>query len=649
MAATLTRTQQQTLMALANTLFPSGVGDTPGAGDVDLAATIERQLAGYDAATRSLLKAMISGFDLMGVASRQLKPFHRMTPEQRMRFLDATEAGRLSARRDLTTGLKAMISLAYFAKPEVGRVIGYDGLPLVPVKKEKESHRLPVISYPEINDGARDQADVVIVGTGAGGAVAAYELALAGHSVVLVEEGNAFSREDFDGRPLLERIDRAYRDNGLTFTAGNVTISLPLGKAVGGTTVVNSGTCFRAPEWILESWTRDHGVRDTDAETMDPYYAQVEEILNVTPVPEAVLGNNGSTMRKGADALGWSGGPIPRNIRDCHGSGQCAFGCPRDAKQAMHLSYLPMALEHGARIYSGCRVTKIRHDGIRATGISADILDPETGGRRGTLEIRAGTVVVAAGAVYTPLLLQQSGLGGISRQVGRNLRIHPGSGAMALFDDDLKGWRGTMQSYYVDEKLKSRGIMLEATMPPPGISYSAGALPFYGEKLIKHVTDYPRMASVGMMITDHCSGRVFRRPDGRPFMYYNIGKDEVRRMAEAVVMAGELYFAAGATEYYPVLHSFPVIRSIDELRKIDPARVGAKEFKLSAYHPMGTVRMGEDPRRAAVDSYGRSFACEGLYVCDGSLFPASTAVNPQLTIMATAHRVGRRLAETLKP
>ena len=184
-------------------------------------------------------------------------------------------------------------------------------------------------------------------------------------------------------------------------------------------------------------------------------------------------------------------------------------------------------------------------------------------------------------------------------------------------------------------------------MPPPGISYSAGALPFYGEKLVQHVVDYPRMASVGMMVSDHTSGRVFRRPDGRPLMYYNIGKDETRRMAEAVKMAGELYFAAGAKEFYPVLHGFPVMRSLEELRKIDPARVSAKDFKLSAYHPMGTARMGEDPRRAVVDSYGRSFACEDLYVCDASLFPSSTAVNPQLTMMATAHRIGRRLADRL--
>jgi choline dehydrogenase-like flavoprotein len=603
-------------------------------------------VAGYDRATRGLIKAMISGFDLMGVASRKLRPFHRMTPGQRIAFLEQLEAGRIAARRDLTVGLKALIQLAYFSTPEVEKTIGYDGLPLVPVTQEKESTRLPTVSFPDLQDGARDEADVVIVGTGAGGAVAAYELAEAGLSVIMVEEGTTFVREDFDGTRMLDRVDRAYRDNGLTFTTGNVTISLPMGKAVGGTTVVNSGTCFRAPEWILDKWTREMGVKDTNAETMDPYFAQVEEILNVTPVPDEVLGANGATLRRGAEALGWKGGSIPRNIRGCRGSGQCAFGCPRDAKQAMHLSYLPMAVRRGTRIYSSCRVERVRTDGVRATGVSVRILDHH-GHTQGTIEIRARAVIVAAGAVYTPMLLAQSGLGGISRQLGRNLRIHPGAGALALFDEDLHAWKGTMQSYAVDERLHSDGIILEATMPPPGISYSAGALPFAGEKLVRHVADYPRLAAVGMMVSDHCSGRVLRRPDGRPLMYYNIGKDETYRMAQAVVMAGELYFAAGAREYYPVVHGFPVVRSLEELRQLDPARVKAGDLKLSAYHPMGTARMGEDPRRAVVDSYGRSFAVEGLYVCDASLLPSSTAVNPQLTIMATAHRIGRRLAAVL--
>jgi choline dehydrogenase-like flavoprotein len=130
-------------------------------------------------------------------------------------------------------------------------------------------------------------------------------------------------------------------------------------------------------------------------------------------------------------------------------------------------------------------------------------------------------------------------------------------------------------------------------------------------------------------------------------MLYNLGKDEARRLAIGAVMAGEAYFAAGAREYYPIIRGFPVVHSREELRALNPDKVRPGDLKPSAYHPMGTARMGEDAREAAVDSYGKSHACEGLYVCDTSIFPSSTSVNPQLTLMATAHRIGRRLAETL--
>ena len=205
MSSVLSHRQQLTLEALATTLLPSGAGAAPGAADVGLSERLNQQLEGYDRSTRGLIKAMISGFDLMGVSSRTLKPFHRMSLEQRYAFLESIESGRLSLRRDLTVGLKALISLAYFSTPEVAATIKYDGLPLVPVTHEKPSQRLPVTSYPDIADGARDEADVVIVGTGAGGAVAAYELASAGLSVIMVEEGGPFSRDDFTGRPVLER------------------------------------------------------------------------------------------------------------------------------------------------------------------------------------------------------------------------------------------------------------------------------------------------------------------------------------------------------------------------------------------------------------------------------------------------------------
>jgi choline dehydrogenase-like flavoprotein len=150
-----------------------------------------------------------------------------------------------------------------------------------------------------------------------------------------------------------------------------------------------------------------------------------------------------------------------------------------------------------------------------------------------------------------------------------------------------------------------------------------------------------------MMVSDHCSGRVVRRPGGGALMLYNLGQDEATRLARAVVMAGEAYFAAGAREFYPIIRGVDVVRSREELARIVPERVRPQDLKLSAYHPMGTARMGSDPRTSVVDSWGRAHHCESLYVCDASLFPTSTAVNPQLTIMATAHRIGRRLAETL--
>ncbi|MHB8509563.1 MAG: GMC family oxidoreductase N-terminal domain-containing protein [Candidatus Dormibacteria bacterium] len=626
--------------------MPAGHG-VPGASEVDLVQRVEAQLTGYPRSIQRMVGGMITGFDLLGLAAGRPKPFHRMDPAERGRFVEQLENIRVSAPRDLAVGLKGILSLIYFSSPAVREAIGYDGLPLVPVSQEKVTARLPVSSWPELGDGRRDDCDVVVVGTGAGGAVAAFELASAGLSVILVEEGGSFARDDFAGRPLLERLGRAYRDQGLTFTLGNATISLPLGRAVGGTTVVNSGTCFRAPEWVLARWAREHGVIGSDADDLAPHFAQAEAVLNVTPVPDALLGSNGFKLREGARALGWNGGPIPRNIRDCHGSGECAFGCPRDAKQAMHLSYLPLAVAQGARIYAHSRVRQVRHDGVRATGVRVELLDPETGEVRGDMEVRARAVVVAAGAVHTPLLLRRSGLAGPSGQLGRNLRIHPGAGALALFDEDLRAWRGTMQSYYVDECLESDGIIIEATMPPPGISYSAGALPFWGEQLMRHVRDYSRLASVGLMVSDHCSGRVMARPGGEALMLYNIGRDEVRRLALAARMAGEAYFAAGAREYYPIIRGIPVIRSREELALIEPGRIRASDLKLSAYHPMGTARMGEDPRTSVVDSFGAAHHCEGLVVCDASLFPTSTAVNPQLTIMATAHRVGRRLAERL--
>jgi choline dehydrogenase-like flavoprotein len=202
-------------------------------------------------------------------------------------------------------------------------------------------------------------------------------VAKAGADVIVLEEGSQVTTDDFRGPPF-DRFQRYCRDNATTLTLGTPPIPLPLGRVVGGTTVVNSGTCFRAPAKVLDRWRTEYGIEHSSAHDLAPHYEAIESFLNVRPVPWELLGPNGRLAHDGAVALGLSGGPLLRNITDCHGCGQCAFGCPTGAKQAMHVSYLPRAQRAGARIYSRCRVDLIRLDGGRATGVRASAIRPRS-------------------------------------------------------------------------------------------------------------------------------------------------------------------------------------------------------------------------------------------------------------------------------
>jgi choline dehydrogenase-like flavoprotein len=378
---------------------------------------------------------------------------------------------------------------------------------------------------------------------------------------------------------------------------------------------------------------------------MAPWFDEVEDVLNVQPVPESVLGANGDVMRRGAEALGLSGGPIRRNIKGCHGHGVCAFVCPVDAKQAMHVSYLPQASAAGATIYSGVKVRSVRLVSGRAAGVVADVIDPGTGRKVGTLQVDARATVLAAGAIFTPALLQRQGLGRSSDQLGRNLVIHPAAGTTARFDETLDAWRGTMQSYYVDQKL-SAGVLLEATFPPPGLGYSAGSLPGWGPGKELFAL-YPHMASIGSVIGDAGVGRV--RSIGRHAVaiQYGLTSDDAAKVVEGIAMSAEIFFAAGAKEVYPMLPGLETIGSAADVHHIREGRWRPSDLHLSAYHPMGSVRMGADPSTSVVNSYGRVWDVPDLFVFDASVLPSSCHVNPQITIMAMVARMATRLVHDL--
>lgn len=495
--------------------------------------------------------------------------------------------------------------------------------------------------YPDIDRDHVERCDLAIVGSGAGGAVMAKELAEAGLRVVVVEEGGYFTRDDFAGAPIT-RFQRLARDAGTTQTFSRRPIPLPLGKAVGGTTVINSGTCWRAPDKVLRAWERDHGLEGADPAAMRPFFERVERILNIRPVPRELWGRNAELTHEGVTKLGLSGGPLLRNITDCHGCGTCAMGCPSNAKQAMHISYLPLAQRAGATIYARTRVDRVVTEHGRATGLRASILDGDER-VRARLTVHAGIVVVAAGTIHTPVVLKRSGLAGSSGRLGRNLRIHPALGVGGAYPEDVSAWRGTLQPYFVDTLFDSHDVMLETTAPVPALA--AGALPGVGREAVDMLPGMRMVASIGLYVSDTSTGRVWLPPGARePLITYRLNDVDLRKLVVGLRLAAEVHLAAGAMVALVGLPGLPAVSSRNDLDRITEGAWKATDVRPTAFHPMGTAAMGRRGR-GVIDHWGRHHDVEGLYVADGSIFPTCVGVNPQVSIMAFATRTARRIVE----
>jgi choline dehydrogenase-like flavoprotein len=493
--------------------------------------------------------------------------------------------------------------------------------------------RLDVLQYPDVHGTVVEHCDVVVIGSGAGGAVVAKELSEAGRSVVVLEEGSYFTKDDFVGPPMT-RFQKVARDAGTTQTFSRSPIPIPLGKAVGGSTVINSGTCWRAPDKVLRSWK-------LDPEEMRPYFERVETIINVRPAPRELWGSNAEITHRGAMKLGVSGGALLRNIGECHGCGTCAMGCSTNAKQAMHVSYLPLAQRAGAKIYARTRAEHIVVRDGRAAGVVAYLLD-ERERVRGRLTVHAPVVVVAAGTIHTPVILKRSGLAGRSRQLGRNLRIHPAVGVGGAYPEQIDAWRGTLQPYFVDELFDSHDVMLETTSPVPALA--AAALPGIGRAALNMVGGMRHVASIGLYVSDTSSGRVRLLPRSRePIITYKLNDTDLRKLLIGMRLAAEIHLAAGAMAALVGLPGLPAITSPKELDKITDGNWDATMLHPTAFHPVGTCRMGERGS-SVVDMHGEHHDVRNLYVADGSIFPSCVAVNPQVTIMAFATRAAEHIA-----
>jgi choline dehydrogenase-like flavoprotein len=490
--------------------------------------------------------------------------------------------------------------------------------------------------------------DAVVVGTGAGGSIALRELARAGLNAIALEEGAYSLPRDFNQREE-QMIPRIFQDAGGRATA-DMGIRVLQGRGVGGSTVHNTNLCKRTPDAILELWARKYGVAGAGVADMAPAFEAIERDLSVSDIPVEQRNANNDVLRAGCEALGWRGAQLRHNRVGCQQSGFCELGCSYDAKQNALKVVLPQAVEAGARVYSDVEVVRIVHDGQRVSGVRAIARDAD-GGRRAGVTVNARVVVLAGSAVGSAALARRSGLPDPNGLLGRGLRMHPGGAVAGRFARPILGWRGIPQSYECtqflshDEGSDDRVWILPAFAHPIG---AAATLPGFGPSHMAAMRTYPNLAVLSAVVHDETSGEVDVDDDGAPVIRYVMSDRDRAQLAKGLVACARILFAAGALEV--TIPAIPPVRvtSASQLDGLDTSALRPHSVPLTAVHPMGTMRMGEDPRAAVVASTGEHHQVKGLFVADGSLFPTSIGGPPQISIYAFALHLAPRMVERAK-
>jgi hypothetical protein len=623
---------RRTAAALARAIFPATHGFPP-PGEETL-ERLERLLRGFGAEGIPVFSALFGALEVATIPSHRGRTFSRLTPPEAERFVAAALAGEL-ARRSLLRALTSALKTAHFDDPALYARLGcpYDFRGV----DAPQPWRRQITPGAEL-DGAPLECDVVVVGSGAGGAVMAKELAARGHAVLLLEEGAHFTRQDFTGRSL-DMIRAMYRQKGRVATLGNAMVFIAAGRTVGGSTTINTGTCWRTPDWVLDRWVRRHGLVDLAPERLRPFFERVETELRVAEVAPHVGGGPARVVARGGDALGLHHRPLRRNAPECDGASACNFGCPTDAKLGMNLTFVPAALRRGARLVSGVRVERVLTERGRAVGVRGRVLAT---GR--TVEVRARVTVLAGGTLMTPLLLLQHGGAAGLAHVGRHLSLHPALGVSGRFDEEIRGFAATPQGHCVDE-LHREGILIMGASAP--IDMAAAAFDFVGDKLMEVMAAYDHVCTFGVMVEDGGNGRIRRGPAGRPIITYWLGRAERERLLRGAALLARIYFAAGAREVYTGIRGLGLIARPAEVARLAAAWPAASDFTLVSFHPLGTCRMATSPRAGVVSPAHEVFGVRDLFIADGSVVPTSVAVNPQVTIMALATRAAAGIAARL--
>ena len=500
----------------------------------------------------------------------------------------------------------------------------------------------------DLSGDVRLDVDAVVVGTGAGGGVALRELARAGAKVLGLEEGGHHTAADFNQREE-QMLPMLFQDGGGR-TTDDLAIRVLQGRGVGGSTIHNTNLCKRIPDAILDLWAKKYRVAGLSAAELRPSFEQIEKDLSVSLIEPQFRNANNEALRRGVEALGWRGGPLAHNRIGCQQSGFCEVGCAYDAKQNSLKVMIPEAIAKGADVYADVQATRVLHDGRRVAGVEA-IAKDAAGNAVAKLSIKAKVVVLAGSAIGSAVLALRSALPDPHEQLGKALRLHPGGAVAGRFDESIEGWRGIPQSYECTEHLSfdegsdKRVWIVTSFAHPIG---TAATLSGFGASHMAQMRQYGRLAVLTPMVHDETSGTVTASSDGRAVIRYTMSEPDRAQLAKGLVACARLLFAAGAREV--TIPAVPSVRltSMKELDALDTSFVRPHSVPIAAVHPMGTMRLGEDPRAAVVDSTGEHHVVRGLFVADGSLFPTSIGGPPQISIYTFAYHLAKHVLVRLR-
>jgi choline dehydrogenase-like flavoprotein len=524
---------------------------------------------------------------------------------------------------------------------------------------DHDHHAFPDEALPDgaVVDGAslardmEESFDYVVVGSGAGGAVAAHTLAKAGFSVAMVEEGPWVRTRDF-GESVYDAFRHMYRDAGTQVCEGRSYIPLIQGRCVGGSTVMNSAIAHRTPDDVLAEWHDHFGLREhITSEALAPHFDALEHELNVHAVADDVLGENNRLFLDEASAEGLPARKMHRYEKGCRGSGRCVTGCPNAAKQGMNVSYVPWALTLGARIFCSCRVERVLVEDGRATGVLAHTTSDEgdeEGKARPTRTVRLHArrgVLVAASTIQTPNILRRSGIR--ARALGEHFQCHPGYGLGGVFDAPVTMTFGATQGAECTHLRRTERIKLETIAMAPELA--AVRIPGIGRELMRNFGVFSNLAVWAVVIRAEAEGSVRPGWGGRDKVKLSLTTADIRRARKGTAMLARMMFEAGAREVWPGIYGLPsVIRSIDEVKLIEEASLDSRMWSFITTHLFGAARMGVDPKTSVVGPDFQTHEAKGLYVVDSSVFPTNLGVNPQHSIMGMSRLAATRIAEAAK-